>query len=185
VSATAGCKGAFESIAQCSYPQPQLDKIDAAADAWVNELKALVGACRNLRGEMQLSPALRVPLNAQGDTAFLQAATPLLMALAKVSEVHVLQSDAAFDSATAQSPVTVQGQTRLSLVVEMDIGAERERIAKEISRLQSEISKAQAKLANEGFVARAPAAVVAQERQRIADFTATLTRLADQAARLQ
>jgi valyl-tRNA synthetase len=185
VSATAGCKAQFESIASCSYPQPQLEKIDPAADAWVTELKALVGACRNLRGEMQLSPALRVPLNAQGDAVFLAAATPHLMALAKVSAVHVLQSDTAFASATAQSPVTVQGQTRLSLVVEMDIGAERERIAKEIARLQGEISKAQTKLANDGFVARAPAAVVAQERQRIADFTATLTRLADQAARLQ
>jgi valyl-tRNA synthetase len=185
VSVTAGCGAQFESIASCSYPQPQLEKIDPAADAWVTELKALVGACRNLRGEMQLSPALRVPLNAQGDAIFLAAATPHLMALAKVSAVHVLQSDTAFASATAQSPVTVQGQTRLSLVVEMDIGAERERIAKEIARLQGEICKAQTKLANDGFVARAPAAVVAQERQRIADFTATLTRLADQAARLQ
>ena len=59
------------------------------------------------------------------------------------------------------------------------------KIAKEISRLQGEVSKANAKLSNESFVARAPAQVVAQERQRIADFTETVARLQDQLGRLR
>ena len=51
-----------ETIVDAAYPQPQPDRIDAAADAWVAQLKAVVGACRNLRSEMSLSPAERVPL---------------------------------------------------------------------------------------------------------------------------
>jgi valyl-tRNA synthetase len=78
----------------------------------------------------------------------------------------------------------VHGQTRLALHVEVDVGAELERLGKEIARLQGEIAKATANLGNERFVARAPAAVVAQEQQRVAEFTATLARLQDQAARL-
>jgi valyl-tRNA synthetase len=64
------------------------------------------------------------------------------------------------------------------------VAAEVERLGKEIARLEAEISKANAKLANAGFVARAPAAVVDQERRRVAEFIAALTRLRDQAARL-
>ncbi|OYU25224.1 MAG: hypothetical protein CFE41_22415 [Burkholderiales bacterium PBB2] len=53
-----------------------------------------------------------------------------------------------------------------------------------MARLDGEIAKIEAKLGNEGFVARAPAAVVEQERQRLNDFSATVSRLRDQAARL-
>jgi valyl-tRNA synthetase len=82
------------------------------------------------------------------------------------------------------APVAVQGQARLALKVEIDVAAERERLAKEIARLQGEIAKAEGKLGNESFVARAPAAVVEQERARLADFTATLAKLQQQHQRL-
>jgi valyl-tRNA synthetase len=96
----------------------------------------------------------------------------------------VFDDEAAFAKATANLPVVVRGTTRLALHVEIDVAAERERLGKEITRLEGEIAKAEAKLGNESFVARAPAAVVAQERQRISDFTATRDRLRDQATRL-
>jgi len=144
----------------------------------------MVGACRRLRSEMSLSPDKRVPLYAIGDAAFVNDAAPLLKALAKLSDVQVFDDDAAFAKATSLAPVVVHGQTRLALHVEVDVGAERERLGKEITRLQGEIAKAHAKLGNESFVARAPAAVVAQEKQRVAEFTATLARLQDQAGRL-
>ncbi len=166
------------------YPKAQLERVDAKADAWMAKLKAMVGACRNLRGEMNLSPAERVPLLAIGDNPFVAEAAPLLKALARVSELTQFDNDAAFAQATAAAPVLVVGETRLALHVEIDLAAETARLAKEIARLQGEIAKAEAKLANERFVARAPAAVVAQEKLRLADFSQTLHQLQDQARRL-
>jgi valyl-tRNA synthetase len=133
---------------------------------------------------MNLSPAQRVPLLAHGDAAFIGEAAPLLSALARLSEVQLLADAAAFEQATRAAPVAVQGETRLALHVAIDVDAERARLAREIDRLQAERAKAETKLGNQGFVARAPAAVVAQERARLADFTATLDRLRDQVDRL-
>ena len=62
--------------------------------------------------------------------------------------------------------------------------AEKARLSKEAARLQGEVSKANAKLSNEAFVAKAPPAVIEQERKRIAEFTATLAKIQDQLARL-
>ena len=173
------------SIVTAAYPKAQLDRVDGDADAWVTKLKAVVGTCRALRSEMSLAPGTRVPLYVIGDAAFIAQATPLLTALARLSEVRQFDGDAAFAQATSVAAVAMQGESRLALFVEVDVAAETERLGKEITRLQGEVTKANAKLGNESFVARAPAQVVAQERQRIADFTATVARLQDQLARLR
>jgi valyl-tRNA synthetase len=157
--------------------------VNEEAEGWMSALKAMTDACRNLRGEMQLSPALRVPLLMQAanaeDKARLQSFAPYLQALAKLSEVQVV--DALPDS---PAPVSIVGESKLMLKVEIDVAAERERLSKEITRLETEIAKAEAKLSNESFVARAPAAVVAQEKERMANFSATLAKLREQAAKL-
>ena len=135
---------------------------------------------RSLRGEMSLSPAQKVPLIVAGNTADVAAFAPYLTALAK------LESVTAAGEALPPSPAPVQivGDFRLMLKIEIDIEAERERIAKEIARIEGEIVKANAKLGNESFVARAPAAVVEQEKKRLADFGATLEKLKEQSTRL-
>jgi valyl-tRNA synthetase len=147
-------------------------------------LKAVVAECRSLRAEMRLSPADRVPLLVCGGQSFMQRATPLLMALAKLSEVTVFADEAAFAEATTATPVAVQGDARLALKVTIDVAAEKARLEREIARLAGELQKAEGKLSNAGFVERAPASVVAQERQRADDFKAALDRLRSQAARL-
>jgi valyl-tRNA synthetase len=171
-------------LVNATYPQAQPQLIEEKADAWVAKLKAMVSATRSLRGEMNLSPAQRVPLHAIGDAQFMVEAAPVLQALAKLSEVKLLSQEAAFAEAAKQSPVAVVGDARLALFIEIDVEAERIRLDKEIQRLEAEIGKASAKLSNESFVARAPASVVAQEKQRVAEFTATRDRLMDQMRRL-
>jgi valyl-tRNA synthetase len=177
-------EGEGSTLATAPYPVAQPEKIDTAADAWVAQLKAMVGACRGLRGEMGLSPADRVPLVVMGEAEFFRAAAPVLKALAKLSEVQLLDDEAAFAAASALAPVAVQGSARLALKVEIDVAAERERLGKEIKRIEGEVAKAEGKLGNESFVARAPEAVVAQERQRLADFGRTLASLREQLSRL-
>jgi valyl-tRNA synthetase len=186
VAVVAGRKAASSdaTVATAAYPQADLTRVDAAADAWMGKLKSLVLATRSLRGEMNLSPAERVPLVTIGDAEFIGEAGAVLKALARLSDVQVAAEEAAFAQATRMSPVAVVGEARVALHIEIDVAAETVRLGKESERLQGEIAKAQAKLGNESFVARAPAAVVEQERQRLADFTQTLARVRDQLSRL-
>jgi valyl-tRNA synthetase len=80
--------------------------------------------------------------------------------------------------------VQTVGDLQLMLVVQIDVDAERARLSKEIARLQAEIAKARAKLDNEGFVARAPAAVVGQEKDRLTGFETALARVQGQLTNL-
>jgi valyl-tRNA synthetase len=182
VAPVAGRAG--ESVSIAAYPVSQPERIDEQAEAHVAKLKGLVDACRNLRGEMNVSPATRLPLYVLGDTAFMQAAGPVLQALAKLNEVKVFESEADWAAAAQAAPVAVVGESRLCLFMEIDVAAEKLRLGKEATRLDGEITKATAKLSNEAFVAKAPPAVIEQEKKRVADFTATLQKVREQLARL-
>jgi valyl-tRNA synthetase len=182
VAPVAGRGGPSVSIA--AYPESQPERIDEAAEAHVARLKTVVDACRTLRGEMNVSPATRLPLFVVGDAEFMRGAAPVLQALAKLSEVKVFDDDAAWSQAAQAAPVAVVGEARLCLHMEIDVAAEKARLSKEVARIEGEIAKANGKLSNEAFVAKAPAAVLEQEKKRVADFSATLARLRDQLARL-
>ncbi|MGH6893473.1 MAG: valine--tRNA ligase, partial [Dongiaceae bacterium] len=103
--------------------------------------------------------------------------------LARLSEVKAVASVTAVTNGGA-APVSVVDEFRLMLQIEVDVTAERERLSKEIARLQSEIGKAEHKLGNASFVERAPANVVEVERARLAGFGATLARVREQLGRL-
>ncbi|MCB5185456.1 valine--tRNA ligase [Methylobacillus gramineus] len=168
------------SIMLETYPQTQPAKVDASAEAWVALLKQAVDACRSLRGEMGVSPATRVPLIAAGDAEKLAAYAPHLKALAKLAEVEIVA-----ELPEADAPVALAGDFKLMLKIEIDVAAEKERLSKEINRIETEVGKAQSKLGNESFVARAPAAVVAQEQERLTVFLSTLEKLQQQLAKLK
>ena len=183
VAPVAGRAGPF--IGQSAYPRSQPEKIDLEAEAHVVKLKTLVDACRNLRGEMNVSPATRLPLFVVGDIEFITSIAPVLKSLAKLSEVKIFEDDAQWVAAAQAAPVAVVGEARICLHMEVDIAAERARLGKEATRLEGELVKVKAKLGNEAFVAKVPPAVLEQERKRLVEFTATLEKLTEQLARLK
>jgi valyl-tRNA synthetase len=179
---------ATASISIAAYPVSQPERIDEGAEAYVARVKSLVDACRNLRGEMGVSPATRMPLfalagNAE-EHAFMQSVAPVLQALAKLSEVKVFDDEAAWSAAAQAAPVAVIGELRVCLFIEVDVAAEKIRLGKEVDRLQNEIEKAGSKLKNEAFVAKAPPAVIEEAKKRVAEFTATLTKVQEQLVKL-
>ena len=181
IAPLAGKQG--DSIMTQPYPIANPAAIDENAEAWMQQLKSLTDATRNLRGEMQLAPSLRVPLIVEpgnaADKAAMEGFAPYIQSLGKLAEVQIV--DVLPESPAA---VSIVGTTKLMLKVEIDVKAERERLSKEITRLEGEIAKASGKLSNESFVARAPAEVVAQEKERVANFSATLDKIREQFAKL-
>jgi valyl-tRNA synthetase len=185
VAPLAGKTGAGEKKSVMLQPYPIADEslIDAGAESWMEQFKKVTDATRNLRAEMKLSPSVRVPLivepASEADRSAALSFAPYVQLLGKLSEVQIV--DALPESPAA---VSIVGTTKLMLKVEIDVAAERERLSKEIARLDGEIAKAEGKLSSESFVARAPAAVVAQERERVASFTATRDKMKEQLGKL-
>jgi valyl-tRNA synthetase len=164
-----------DTLMRASFPHAG-DTADAHA---LDQFKLLANACRALRSSMGLPPGQKVPLVIEGD-ATVMAYAPYLQSLARLESVVAV----AHLPTDADAPVEVVGNYRLMLKVEIDRDAEISRLDKEIARLSGEVQKCEGKLGNAGFVDRAPAAVVAQERARLADFKATLEKVSAQRARL-
>jgi len=169
-----------ESIMLQPFPVADKARIDQAAIQHIATLKELVNACRGLRSEMSLSPAQKVPLIALGNHAALASYSPYLAALARLTEVTIADNELP----EADAPVAIIGDYKLMLKVEIDRAAEKIRLEKEITRLETEITKAQAKLSTPSFVDKAPAKVVEQEKERLANFNDTLGKLKMQMGKL-
>jgi valyl-tRNA synthetase len=178
IAALAGKAG--RSISIQPFPLANFDRVDEAAGVEMAFLKDVINACRTLRSEMKLSPGQKVPLIATGNAARLAAFAPYVTGLARLSDVQIVDELPATDA-----PVQVVGEFRLMLKIEVDAAAEEVRLSREIERAEPEIAKLNAKIANEAFVARAPANIVAQERARLAALETTLAKLKEQFARLR
>jgi valyl-tRNA synthetase len=170
-----------ETIMRAPYPRAQREKIDEAAERDMAVLKLWTDKTRNMRSEGNVPPSEKIPFYATEypDIPDRNTTTQALIFLARLSSFDQVdrlpQSD---------SPIAVIDNARLMIQVQVDTTAERTRMQKEIARLEGEIAKANAKLANLNFVERAPAAVVTQEKERLATFSATLAKLKDQLDRL-
>jgi valyl-tRNA synthetase len=180
VAPMTGIDTAGKSIMLQPYPKSQPEKIDTASEAWMAQLKEMVTACRSLRGEMNISPAQRVPLVAAGDVEVLKAYAPYVQVLGKLSEVTV-----AAELPETDAPVQIVGDFKLMLKIEIDVAAEKIRLSKELERLDGEIAKSEAKLASPNFAGKAPEAVVEQERTRLAERSSQREKVAVQLAKLK
>jgi valyl-tRNA synthetase len=133
-------------------------------------------AARNLKSEGKITERVEAIVSGSdiGPLVPYIAALARLSAVSQVSEEQFAKTEASFAAV---------GGGKLKLKIEVDPAAERERLAKEIARIEGEITKARNQLANESFVQRAPANVVEQMRKRLADFQVTLAKLKEQFGR--
>ena len=173
------------SISQAPYPVAEAEKMDPEADAAVEWLKGTVTAVRTIRGEMNIAPSkkLSVILNAgsERDRELAQLCDTYLRSLAGIDALSWLDG--------AEAPVASIGVVGdMEVLVPMagliDPDAEIARLGKEVTRLEQEIQRTGGKLANEKFVSKAPAEVVAKEQAKLADAKATLERIQAQIVKL-
>ena len=168
-----------DSVMLAPYPAAEPEKIDAAADARIALMKEMINASRQLRSQMDIDPGSRIPLVIAGDKTTIEMLAPYLQSLARLSEVVAVE-----DLPEADAPIAMAGDFRLMLKIEIDVAQERERLRKQIDRIEADVERAEAKLANANFVERAPQRVVAQERERLEKSRATLQSLSTQLERL-
>jgi valyl-tRNA synthetase len=175
-----------ESIALTAYPQAADFAEDRQADSKVEWLRTLVSGIRRIRSELGISPSklidIRFIRGSVTDVDYVRETESAIKFLTRANSSEYRTGDEGAVSATFTMP---SGLTALVLLKGLiDFDAEKQRLAKEIARIEGEIRKCEGKLGNANFVANAPAEVVAQEKQRIADFSTQLAGLREQAARL-
>ena len=173
-----------ETIMLRPYPEAQDVTADAAATAEIEWVKGVLTGVRRIRAEMNIAPGKVIPLLfADGDAADRARASKFAAQIAFLGRV---ESPAWVEGEEPAAAVAVVGGMRALIPLEglIDVGAEKSRLAKEIARVEGEIKKCEGKLGNANFVANAPAEVVEQERQRIADWTRQVDTLKDQVRKL-
>ncbi|EJL6427459.1 valine--tRNA ligase [Vibrio cholerae] len=159
-----------------NFNQEALDDIE-----WV---KAFITSIRNLRAEYDINPGkpLEVMLKAanEQDAARIEANKPVLVSLAKLESIRVL----ADGEATPACATALVGKSELMIPMAglIDKDAELDRLAKEIAKTQGEIARIEGKLGNEGFVAKAPEAVITKEREKLAGYQEAQVKLEQQKA---
>jgi len=175
-----------DSILQRSWPNANEITIDETATAEIEWFKNVLSGIRRIRAEMNIAPGKMIPLLlADGDASDRARAAKFaaqISFLARVDAPQWIESGANEPAAAA----AVVGSLRVLIPLAglIDLGAEKTRLSKEIAKIEGEIKKCENKLGNANFVANAPAEVVTQERQRIADWNTQLGALREQMRKL-
>jgi len=169
------------------YPAVSADSIDEEADSAIEWIKNVIIAIRNIRGEMDISPAVNINVlltkGSSSDQQHLEANKQFLVKLAKLGSVEWLDSD------SEAPPSSMQVIGDLEVLVPMagliDVEAELARLDKEKEKLDREIVRLSGKLGNAKFVDNAPAEVVAKEKEKLSNAETTLNQLQEQIIKLQ
>lgn len=184
VAPLAGKEG--DTIMLQSYPLAEANKIDEQASADIEWLKAVMLAIRNIRGEMNLSPAKEIKVllrNASTeDQRRLNETRVLLNKLAKLEQIDLL--DANEEAPMSATGLVAQMEILVPMAGIIDKDAELARLQKELEKLDKEIARLDGKLSNAGFVSKAPADVVEKERAKLSDMQLAASRLRDQHQRI-
>lgn len=185
IAPLAGVSG--ETIMLAAFPQPEQDKIDAIAEADVHWLKGVITAIRNIRGEMRIPPGKSLPLYLHNgddqDRRRLDENRNFLTKMARLDNIIWLTPE------QSAPPSVTQLVGRMEILVPMagliDKTAELDRLGKEIQKLKQEVGRAEQRLKNPGFADRAPADVVAKEKEKLNEYRSQLAKLEEQAEKIK
>jgi len=175
-----------QTLMLAPWPRAEADKIDQAAEAYMQWLQSLLLGIRQIRAEMSLSPGKPLPLllaqASAEDLCRLQDFEPLLLKLGKLDSVRVLAD------AEAEPPSATALVGNLRVLVPMagliDKTAELARLDKELAKLDGERARLASKLENPGFASKAPPAVIEKERSKLKEISQAQTQLAAQRERI-
>ncbi len=185
IAPLAGKQG--DTIMLQAYPLGNEGEINTQAIEDIEWLKQVIVAIRNIRGEMNISPAKLVPVLLQKGEAQDRERTTrnadFLRALAKVESLQWLDDGVEPPMSATQLVGTLE--VRIPMAGLIDKAAELARLAKEIGKLEGEIQRVEAKLGNPAFADKAPAEVVAKQRQKLDDDRAAIRTLQEQADKIR
>ena len=168
-----------DSIMLAAYPEADPEKIVQAAFDQMAQLQDLVGAVRNLRGEMGIAPNVKAPLFVEGSVP--EALLKYLPALTRLTEAKTVDRLPENEDA----PVAVCNGVRLMLKVEIDKAAETARLSKEAEKLQKALDKLNAKLGKPGYVDKAPAHLVEKDKAELAELEEKMAKVQSALAKLK
>lgn len=176
-----------DSIMLAAYPRFDADLVDTEAEEHIHWLRGIIIAIRNIRGEMDISPAKAIPVllrrGSADDQARLEAYRPYLQKLAKLESIDWLEADQ--DAPASATGLHAGLEILVPLAGLIDVTAERTRLDKEISKLQGVLKQVEGKLGNNRFVENAPADVVQKERDKQQEMTASIAALKDKLEQLK
>ena len=168
-----------DSIMLAAYPEADPEKIVQAAFDQMAQLQDLIGAVRNLRGEMGIAPNVKAPLFVEGSVP--EALLKYLPALTRLTEAKTVDRLPENEDA----PVAVCNGARLMLKVEIDKAAETARLSKEAEKLQKALDKLNAKLAKPGYTEKAPAHLVEKDKAELAELEEKMAKVQSALAKLK